>query len=266
MPKPETFAEGVQLEGDGPVATITIDRPNDANRLSPEVLRRLGALADQLREDEHTQVVLITGGGSEVFSLGILNPVIRAKFSKDEVVALVRSANRVFDAIEQLPQIVIAAINGKTLAGAAELALACDLRYCASHATLSMPEATWGGFPGGGAPVRLPRLIGRARALELICTGREINAEEMQRYGLVLDVFPKEGFLESVKAIARKIGQSGPLATRGAKRIAAVREEPGFRPARELSEALRHALEWSKDVDEGIAAHREQRKPKFVGR
>jgi enoyl-CoA hydratase/carnithine racemase len=266
MPNKETFVEGLVLERDGPLVTVTIDRPDDANRLSPEVLHRLGALADRLREDQHAQVVVITGGGTEVFSLGILNPVIRAKFSKEQIVALVRSANRVFDAIELLPQIVIAAVNGKTLAGAVELALACDLRYCASHATLAMPEATWGGFPGGGAPVRLPLMVGRARALELMCTGREIDAEQMLRYGLVQDVFPRERFQDAVAALARKIGESGPLATRGAKRIAAARQEAGFRPARELSDALRSALEWSEDVDEGIAAHREQRKPKFLGR
>src|SRR6201999_915424 len=110
---------------------------------------------------------------------------IRASFSKGQIVELVLLANRVFDAVEALPQIVIAAINGKVLAGAVELALACDIRYCAAHATLQMPEAAWGGFPGAGAPVRLPALIGRARALDLMCSGREIDAAAMERYDIV---------------------------------------------------------------------------------
>ena len=188
-----------------------------------------------------------------------------ASYTKDEIVNLVLRANAVFDAIEALPQIVIAAINGKVVAGASELCLACDLRYAVAHATWVMPEATWGGFPGAGAPVRLPRIVGRARALELICTGREIDAPVMERLGLVQGVFPRENFAASVAAIARTIAGNGPLAVRGAKQIVAAREAPGFRPARELSDALRRKLEWSHDVDEGIAAHAENRKPTFLG-
>jgi enoyl-CoA hydratase/carnithine racemase len=261
-----TFPEGVTLASDDGVVTLTLDRPADLNRLSPEVIVRLGSIAETLREDPQANVLVITGSGSEVFSMGILNPAIRASYSKDEIVRLVRLANRVFDAIEALPQIVVAAINGKVLAGAAELCLACDLRSAASHATLAMPEASGGGFPGAGAPVRLPMLVGKARAIELICTGREIDAPEMERIGLVQAVYPGERFADAVAAAARRIAANGPLATRGAKRIVAARQESGFRAARELSDALRHALEWSDDVDEGMAAHREGRKPTFRGR
>jgi len=263
----ETFQEGIELARDRGVATLTIDRPADQNRLTPEVLKRLEAIAAALREDDEVNVLVITGGGGAgVFSMGILNPAIRAGYAKEEIVRLVRLANRVFDAIEALPQIVIAAINGKALAGAAELCLACDLRYASADATLAMPEATWGGFPGAGAPVRLPVLVGRARALEMICTGREVDAAEMERIGLAQGVYPRESLAESVGAIARRIADSGPLAVRGAKHIVATRQEPGFRAARELSDALRAALEWSSDVDEGMAAHRENRKPRFTGR
>lgn len=262
----ELFPEGVVLTRESGVLTLTIDRPDDLNRLSPEVIARLGAVAEALREDGDTNVLVITGGGSGIFSMGILNPAIRASYSKDDVVRLVRRANLVFDAIEALPQIVIAAINGKVVAGAVELCLACDLRYASTSATLAMPEATWGGFPGAGAPVRLPLLIGKARALELMCTGREIDAQEMERLGLVQAAHAPEQFSEAVMQTAHRIAASGPLAVRGAKRIMATRQEPGFRAARELSDALRHALEWSHDVDEGIAAHRENRKPKFTGR
>ena len=257
--------EGLCIERERGVLTLTIDRLADHNRLTPEVLTRLLALADGLREDRDANVLVITGAGAEVFSMGLLNPAIRASYSKDDIVRLVRFANRVFDAIEALPQIVIAAMNGKVFAGAAELCLACDLRYAASHATLCMPEAGWGGFPGAGAPVRLPMLVGRARALEMICTGRLIDANELERIGLVQAVYPPESFAKSVADIARRIGDNGPLALRGAKRIAGTRQEPGFRAARDLSESLRDALEWSQDVDEGIAAIRENRKPRFQG-
>jgi enoyl-CoA hydratase/carnithine racemase len=262
----QTFPEGLVSTREGGVLSLAIDRVADLNRLSPELIERLEKLAEALREDDEIQVVVITGSGGEIFSMGLLNPVIRASMPKEEVVRFVMRANRVFDTIESLPQVVIAAINGKVFAGAAELCLACDIRYAAGNATMTMPEAAWGGFPGAGGPVRLPLVVGKARALELICTGREIDAAEMERIGLVQAVYPPERFAAAVRDTATRIAANGPLAVRGAKRIIAARQEPGFRAARELSDALRHALEWSRDVDEGIAAHRENRKPRFTGR
>lgn len=260
-----TPAPGLSTRREGAILWLTLDRPDDGNRLSAEVLDALGAQAEALREDTETNVVVVAGAGS-LFSMGILNPAIRAAMAKEDVVRLVRRANAVFDALEAVPQVVIAALNGKAAAGAVELALACDLRYAAAGATMVMPEAAWGGFPGAGGPIRLPMIVGRARALELICTGREIDAAEMERLGIVQGVFPAERFAGEVRKVAEKIAAAGPLAVRGAKRIAAARLEPGFRASRELSDALRTALEWSKDVDEGIAAHREGRKPRFTGR
>ena len=262
----ERLPEGLRLARAGGVLTLTIDRPGDLNRLSYDALVQLASVAEALRDDATTNVLVITGAGSEHFSMGIMNPAIRASMTKDEVVRLVRLANRVFDALEALPQIVIAAVNGRVFAGAVELALACDIRYAATHSTLCMPEAAWGGFPGAGGPVRLPILVGRARALELICTAREIDAQEMLALGLMQGVFSNEHFAAEVHAIAQRMASNGPLATRGAKRIIDARQAPGFRSARELADALRHSLEWSQDVDEGIAAHRENRQPKFIGR
>jgi enoyl-CoA hydratase/carnithine racemase len=129
-----------------------------------------------------------------------------------------------------------------------------------------MPEAAWGGFPGAGAPVRLPLLVGKARALELICTAREIDSAEMNQLGLVQGVHPQASLKEAVAKIAQTIAENGPLAVRGAKRIMSTRQEPGTCAARELSDALRYALEWSQDVDEGMDAHKQNRKPKFIGR
>lgn len=262
----EKFPEGLVLQRVGGVLNLSIDLPDHMNRLLPEVLQRLGLIAAALRDDAETQVLVISGAGDEYFSMGIMNPAIRASYSKEQIIRLVRMANRTFDAIEALPQIVIAAINGKVLAGAVELCLACDIRYAAAHATLCMPEAQWGGFPGAGAPVRLPQIVGRARALELICTAREIDAAAMQDYGLVQAAYPAASMRESVAATAARIAANGPLATRGAKRIINTRLAPGFQPARELADSLRHALEWSHDVDEGHAAHRENRSAKFLGR
>ena len=256
----------VLFERDGRVATITLNRPADQNRLTRDVLLRIQSMVDGLGEDGEVQAVVVTGSGRDYFSMGILNPAVRATYTKDQILELVRIANRLYDAIEALPQIVIAALNGAVRAGAAELALACDIRLAAAHATFALPEALWGGFPGAGGPVRLPVIVGRARALELICTGREVDAAEMERIGLVLAVHPADQLLPEALALARRIGQSGPLATRGAKRIINVRNLAGPAAGHALADALRHALEWSRDVDEGMAAHREGRPPRFIGR
>ena len=256
----------VTLRRDGGVATVTIDRRADQNRLTREALLALQAVVDELAADDRTQAVVVTGAGSEFFSMGLLNPVVRAGYSKEQVLDLVRTANRLYDALEALPQVVIAALNGITRAGAAELALACDIRLAAAHATFALPEARWGGAPGAGGPVRLPALVGRARALEILCTGRELDAAELERLGLVLAVHPADRLLAEAQALAARIAASGPLAVRGAKRIVATRLHGGFGEARALSDALRHAFEYSHDVDEGAAAHREGRAPRFTGR
>jgi len=256
----------VRVERNGRVVTIVLDDGSGENRLSPEALTGLAAAVERLRDDAEAQAVVLTGAGREFFSTGILNPTIRATFTKDEIIGLVRRANRLYDAIEALPQIVIAALNGEARAGAAELVLACDIRLAAGHAVFRLPEALWGGFPGAGGPVRLPRIVGRARALELICTGRPVASDEMERIGLVSAVYPAGRLADEAHALAARIAASGPLATRGAKRIANVRDAAGFAAARALSDALRHALEWSADVDEGMAAHREGRAAHFRGR
>src|SRR5262245_66006557 len=151
--------------------------------------------------------------------MGCLNPSYLASYTKQQILELVRLANLLYDAIEALPQVVIVALNGLARAGAAELSLACDIRLAASHARWALPEALWGGFPGAGGPVRLPAIVGRARALELICTGREIDAAEMERLGLALSIVPAARLLPEAHALAARICASGPIAKRGATRI-----------------------------------------------
>jgi enoyl-CoA hydratase len=247
------------------VATLTINRPAEGNRITPAALHRLAACCGEFARDDTIQAVIITGSGNDHFSTGILNPTIRAQLGKGEILDLVQLAIATYEAVEALPQIVIAALNGVTRAGAAELALACDIRLAADHVRLAFPEAQWGGFPGAGGPVRLPALIGRARALELICTGREIDAEEMARIGLVVATHSAATLMTAARAMAERIAANGPLATRGAKRIDRIRAAAGEAAARHAASELRRALEWSRDVDEAIAAQREGRTPRFTG-
>jgi enoyl-CoA hydratase/carnithine racemase len=260
------MVEGLQFEISGRVASVTLNRPDRLNLLTSDILRGFGEIAVTLSASADIDVLTISGDGTECFSTGILTPALRGSLSKTDVLALIRLANEAFDAIERLNQIVIAGLNGLTRAGATELALACDIRIAGDHVKWSSPEAKWGGFPGAGAPVRLPAIVGMGQALDLLCTGREIDALEMQRMGLVERVVAPDAVHATLDELARTISGNGPLATKGTKRIARMREASGFSAARKLSDEMRAALEWTEDVDEGIAAVREGRPPRFKGR
>ena len=248
--QPDT--QDVVVKRNGRIATITMTRPDDQNRLTPDALAKIELVAADLARDDETQVVIITGEGNTNFSMGILPPSLRESLPKEDVIAIVRLANRTFNAIDALPQIVLAGLNGITRGGAAELALACDIRVAADNATWCFPEAMWGGFPGAGGPTRLVTAIGRARALELMCTSREIDAHEMDRIGLVQTVHPAAQFEEALLVLAQRIAKAGPLATRGAKRIVRTRIEPGLAAAHELADSLRYSLEWSSGCRRGL--------------
>jgi enoyl-CoA hydratase/carnithine racemase len=262
----EFSVEGLNFRTEGYRAIVTVDNMAEHNRLTADAIAALARIATMLRTRDDLHVVLIRGAGKEDFCSGLLNPVLRGGMSKDEVVQLVMQAAAAFDAIEAVPQIVVAGLNGNVRAGGVELALACDIRFASDHICASMPEARWGGFPGAGGPLRLARLVGRARALELICTGREFSAIEMGAIGFVQKIVPASNFDRELSAFLSSVESSGPLAVRGAKEIMKVDEEFGFNAARKVALLLRRQLEWSADVDEGIRAHQENRTPKFSGR
>lgn len=256
----------VLFERGDKIATITLNRPQDGNRWTRDMLAAFEPIVEALHKDESTHVVILRGAGEEYFSWGAFDPAIRGAMDKQELVEFVLRGSRLRDSLEMVPQIVIAALNGKARGNGGELALACDMRYVSERATLSFPEADMGGIPGGGGPARLPAVVGRARAIELLCSGREVGAEEMVRIGFALAVFPHDRLMEEVTKIARNMAEKGPIALRGIKRIAHTRLAPGLREARWVSDELRSKLEWSHDVDEAIAAHKEGRKPRFTGK
>ena len=256
----------IQVTREEKIAVITLNRPEDGNRWRKDMLYAFEPVVDALNKDEETQVVIIRGAGEEYFSWGAFDPAIRGAMDKQEIVDFVLRGSRLRDSLELLPQIVIAALNGKARGNGVELALACDLRYASDRATISFPEADMGGIPGGGGPARLPAVVGHARALELLCTGREVGADEMVRIGFALAAYPHAQFMDAVMKVARTIAGKGPIALRGCKRISQARLGPGLAEARRMSDALRAKLEWSDDVDEAIAAHREGRSPRFTGK
>ena len=181
--------EFLSLEQDGAVAVVTINRPAVLNALSEAVLREIESAFDALAADQDIRAIVLTGAGEKAFVAGadIKELAAQTPVSGRETA---RRGQRLFSRIEQLGKPVIAAINGFALGGGCELALACTFRFAADTARIGLPEITLGLLPGYGGSVRLPRLIGKARAMEMILTGKPVTADEAFRVGLVNRVVP----------------------------------------------------------------------------
>jgi len=256
----------VLVEREDKLVTITLNRPGNHNLWNREMLLAFEPVIDALHRDEDAHVVVLKGSGGEYFSWGAFDPAIRGAMDKNEVVEMVLRGSRLRDSLEVVPQLTICAINGKARGNGVELSLACDIRLVSDRSTIEFPEADMGGIPGGGGPARLPAVVGHARALDLLCTGRLVGAEEMVRIGFAIAAFPHDRMIEEVMSYARLVASKGPIAVRGAKKISFTRLAPGLREARHVSDQLRSKLEWTHDVDEAIRAHKEGRKPRFTGR
>lgn len=255
----------VRTQEDG-VVTLTLDRPAERNMLSDEALAALDGSLRDLEGDSTVRVVVLTGTGRDFFCGGVFNPSQMAGLTHEQMRDRRRLANEVFDRLEALTHPVIAAVNGRAQAGGFEMVLACDIRVAASHATFAMPENTWGMFPGAGGPIRLPRLVGPGKAMEIIMTGWEVTAGEALQIGLVERVVRAEDFPAEVRRLAAAIAASGPLGNRAVKKLVRASLDLDLRSARAYSEALREPLVTSADSAEGIAAYREGRPAQFQGR
>lgn len=205
----------VKLERRGWASLITIDRPESRNALNQEVLLELKAAVAAAASDDSAAVV-ITGGGEKAFVAGA-DIGAMARMEPPAARAFAALGQGAFAAIEACPKPVIAAINGHALGGGCELALACDIRLAADTARLGQPEVKLGVIPGFGGTQRLPRLIGRGRAKELIFTGRVVTAQEALAIGLVDRVVPAAELLAAALSLADEIAQNGPRAVSAAK-------------------------------------------------
>ncbi len=248
------------------IVTLILNRPEDQNMLSEEVLTQLHSHFLELDQDHSTRVVVLRGTGTESFCGGVFNPGLKAKLSPEQVRLRRRLAIELFERIETLTHPVIGAINGRAQAGGFEMALACDIRIAGSHATFSLPESSWGGFPGAGGPLRLSRLVGMGKAMEIIMTGRDVTADEALRIGLVEQVVPSGDFESEIYQFVDRIATTSPLGNRAVKKIIRACPEMSSRVTQVLSDALRELVGSSEDACEGIAAHLEGRPPKYKGR
>jgi enoyl-CoA hydratase/carnithine racemase len=262
----ESMANELTCSRTDGIVSLIINRPEQRNMLSDEVLNGLYDQVLALEHDNSVHVVVLTATGREFFCGGVFTPLQMAELSPEQIRTRRRRANELFDRLEALPHPVIAAVNGRAQAGGFEMTLACDIRIAVSHATFAMPENTWGMFPGAGGPIRLPRLVGTGRAMDIILTGRDVNATEAFSIGFVERLVKSEDFDAEVQTLAEAIAASGPLGNRAVKKLIRASVETPVRLARAYSEALREPLASSADTAEGIAAHKEGRRPHFQGR
>ncbi len=255
----------VFCEVDEGIATVTLNRPEVMNSFNFAMLRALGEQMAALRFDASVRVVIITGSGDRAFSAGA-DLKERAGMAAEEVKAFIFTIRRLMDDIEHFPRPIIAAVNGVALGGGTELALASDIRLASETATMGLTETRLAIIPGAGGTQRLPRLVGRGMAKELIFTGRRIDARQALQIGLVNHVYPAGDLMEEARCLARDICQSGPVAVEQAKYAI----NRGLETDMATGLAIESNAYWicipTEDRTEGLTAFREKRKPNYKGR
>ncbi|GMU62895.1 MAG: putative enoyl-CoA hydratase echA8 [Myxococcaceae bacterium] len=254
----------VRLEIDGAVAVITIDRPKALNALNQQVLRELEEAITRVAHDGALRAVILTGAGEKAFVAGA-DIGEMTQYTTAQALIFAQLGHRVLASLEALHVPTIAAVNGFALGGGCELALACDLIYASEKAKLGVPEVTLAVIPGFGGTQRLTRLVGKARAKELIFTGDMIDAAKAKEIGLVLDVLPAAELLAHCKKVAGTIAKRGPVAVSQAKRVIEHGADLPLKDANELERQAFALLFGTSDQREGMKAFVEKRAAEFKG-
>src|SRR5579872_4033758 len=257
--------ENIKTENKDGLLIVTIDRPKVLNALNAQTVEEIHEAFAKARDDESVKAVIVTGGGEKAFVAGAdIN-----ELAKKTPITGKETSERgqfIFSFIERFPRPVIAAINGFALGGGCELALACHIRIASEKAQIGLPEVTLGIIPGYGGTQRMARLLGRAKALELICTGDRVPATEAERIGLVNKVVPPDQLLPAAEEMARKIMSRGPLAIRAAIEAVVHGSEMTLEEGQFLEATLFGLLCSSDDTKEGMKAFLEKRPAQFKGK
>lgn len=248
----------------GGIAVILLNRPEAANALSVEMLNGLYDALQECRYDKEIRAVILTGAGEKAFCAGA-DLKERAGMDPVEVRKTVSLIRQTINSAESLPKPVIAAVNGVALGGGTELALACDIRIAAETAKFGLTETSLGIIPGAGGTQRLPRLIGKGRAKELIFTARKVEAAEAAAIGLAEYVVPPAQLLDKALEIAEQIAANGPLAVAQAKFAIDHGSDAGLATGLAIEQNAYEVTIPSKDRLEGLQAFKEKRKPVYTG-
>jgi enoyl-CoA hydratase len=257
--------KNILLSVDNEIGLLTINRPKVLNALNIETLKELQAAIQEVKGDASIKVLIITGAGEKAFVAGAdiqemkdMNSVAALTFSK--------LGHDTMKMIQDLDRPVIAAVNGFALGGGSEIALACDFIYASENARFGLPEVTLGVFPGFGGTQRLPRLIGKGMAKELIMTGKMVGAQEALQMGMVNRVWPQASLMEETKKVAAQIAGNGPIGVRLAKMVVNSGFDIDLAEACSMESVAFGLCFTTEDQKEGMKAFAEKRKPRFQGR
>src|SRR5262245_9991329 len=257
--------DNLLLERDDDIVVLTFNRPKVLNALNGQTLAELETALTQIKSDTGIRAVVLTGSGAQAFFAGVviyelalLSPVAGKEHA--------RRGQLLFDTIEQLGKPVIAAINGFALGGGCELAMACTIRIAADSARFGQPEVNLGLLPGYAGSQRLPRLVGKGIALEVLLTGDMINAQRAYEIGLVNRVVPAAELIGEAKKLAHLLASKAPLAVRYILEAVNHGLETPFAHGEYLETSLFGSIASSDDMREGTKAFLEKRKPSWTGR
>ncbi|MBE0618571.1 MAG: enoyl-CoA hydratase/isomerase family protein [Proteobacteria bacterium] len=255
----------VLVNRDGGIHILTLNRPDAMNSVNVQMLRDLRAALEAVQFDPDARCVIITGAGERAFCAGA-DLKERAGMAEIEVRRYIETIRNTFTLAENLPVPVIAAVNGVALGGGTELALASDIRLVAETATMGLTETSLAIIPGAGGTQRLPRIVGKAKAKELILTARRIDAAEALAIGLANRVVPLASLMDEARAMADAISRNGPVAVRVAKRAIDRGLEMDLASGLVFESTCYEITIPTEDRREGLLAFREKRKPTYKGK
>jgi enoyl-CoA hydratase len=257
--------EFIRVESREQIAVVTIDRQDKLNALNTQVIEELGSVMAGVGSDDSIRGVIVTGAGEKAFVAGADIGVL-AKMDPQAGVEISRQGQRVFADMERLGKPVLAAVGGFALGGGCELAMACHLRVASENAVFGLPEVGLGIIPGYGGTIRLARLVGLGRALEMTLTGDMVKAERAREMGLVSSVVPRAELMDEAMTLMGRIVSKGPVALRLAMESVYDGLDSGFAEAMRHESAMFGLLASTEDMAEGMGAFLEKRKADFKGR
>jgi enoyl-CoA hydratase len=257
--------ENLLYEKKNGIAYVTLNRPKVLNALSHKTWENLQAAFEDARDDDAVRGVILTGAGDKAFIAGADISEL-AHVSAVEAEQSSAFGQKVLNLIENLCKPVIAAINGFALGGGCETAMACTIRIASENAKFGQPEVNLGLIPGGGGTQRLPRLIGKGRALQLILSGDMISAQEAYRIGLANEIVPAAELIPRAEAILKRIFSNAPLAVKFSLEAVNNGLETTMAEGLSLEASLFGLCAGTDDKKEGTSAFLEKRKPQFQGR